>query len=745
MNMASPPGPAALAAAIAPVRERIPVTAEPATEVSAVHTHCPYCALNCGLTLEVENGRIRGKQRWKQSPLTNGALCSKGVTAHEQVHHPERLRLPLLRRGNEFEEVGWDEALDCAADGFLRIAQQHGHDANALLSGGSLTNEKVYLLGKFARLAMRTPHVDYNGRFCMTSAGAAHSMAFGVDRMMTPLAEMENAEVAVVIGANISDAFPVALPKMLDGVRQRGGRVIVVDVRRSRFVRPEDLHLALRPSTDAALLSGLLQQVIVDATIDQDFIDARTTDFDAVARSVAGFTLERVAAETDCDIALLREAATLLGGTRRCMYLHGRGPEQQVGGVSNVLSIINLGLALGHVGRPGAGINMLTGQRNGQGGREWGQRCNQLPAGRSINNQEHRETVAGHWGVTAADLPLEGKTYVEILEAAGRGSIRGLLSICTNMSVSAPDLNQVEKQLGALDHLVVVDPFFSPSARHADVVLPGSTFAEESGTITTIEGRVVRIDQAVDPVAGLDDIDIVQAMAARFDAEAHFSFRSPQGIFEEMRGVSAGGPVDYSGITYERIRDEDGLFWPCPAEDHPGTPQLFTERFHHPDGRAVFHVVTPPTPPAMVDADYPVVLTTGRVLAQFLSGNQTMRIEGQQKKAPHVVLEIHPDLAEALRLRADELVGISSRQGSAEVRWKPNEGLRTDTVFMPYHWQECNTLVAADLDPISKIPGFKYTPVSLRPIGRDPRVHDHVTPPERSRLDPLIPSPSAKE
>lgn len=681
-----------------------------------VDTHCPYCALNCGLTLEVASGQITGRSKWKESPLTSGALCSKGMTAHEQVHHDERILKPLLRRGTDFEEIGWDDALDRAVDGFQRIAREYGNDKNALLSGGSLTNEKVYLLGKLARLGLNTPHVDYNGRLCMASAGAAHAKAFGVDRMMTPLDELRQAQVVVVVGANISAAFPVAIPKLLNDVRSRGGRVIVIDPRGSRFVQAGDLHLALRPGTDASLFCGLLREVIDQGRHDVEFVAARTEGFAALRASVAAFDLDRVALETDLEVGDLREAVELLAGTKQCMYLHGRGPEQQVGGVDNVLAIINLGLACGHVGHSGAGINMLTGQRNGQGGREWGQRCNQLPAGRNIADPEDRRVVAERWGVDADRLPGVGQTYVEILQMAGRGEIKGMLSICTNMSVSAPDLHRVDEQMTALEHHVVVDPFFSPSARHADVILPGSTFAEEEGTITTIEGRVVRIGQAVAPITGWADLDIIRELAKRMGVGEHFDFFAGEPVFEEMRTVSAGGPVDYSGMTYDRIRNEGGIFWPCPHTEHPGTPQLFTERFHRPGGRALFHPITPPVPPVVVSNGFPVVLTTGRALAQFLSGNQTMRIARQDAKTPYPVLEIHPDLAARHCLVEGELVSVASAQGRSTLRWSPNTALRNDTVFLPYHWRECNVLVAADLDPVSKIPGFKYTPVSLSPV-----------------------------
>lgn len=692
-----------------------------------VTTHCPYCALNCGLRLSVSGGVIDKHVRWKGSPLTGGALCSKGTTAHLQVHHRDRLTRPLLRQGTEFVETSWEEALDRAAEGFTRIADRHGPAANAVLSGGSLTNEKVYLIGKLARLALKTPHVDYNGRFCMTSAGAANKMAFGADRMMTPFAELERAEVVVVVGANLSAAFPVVVPKLLDGVRKRGGTVIVIDPRRSRFVKDTDVHLALRPGTDAMLFNGILRSIVDQGLVDEPFVDERTEGFEQVVAGLSEVSRSALSEVVDVPADQIDRVATIIGSTSKCIYLHGRGPEQQVGGVDNVLALINLGLACGHVGGPGRGINMLTGQRNGQGGREWGQRCNQLPAGRDINNDQHRQTVADHWGVDVDALPGEGKTYVEILQMAGRQEIKGLLSICTNPSVSSPDLTRTNEQLAALEHSVVIDPFFSQSAQYADIVLPGSSFAEEEGTITTIEGRVVRIDQAVPPVAQRADIDILRNLARRLGAKEHFQFFTGREVFEEMRTVSAGGPVDYSGMTYDRLRDEDGIFWPCPSEsgNHPGTPQLYTERFHHPDGKARFHAVRPAGPPFSTDEHYPLVLTTGRVLAQFLSGNQTMRIPEQNAKASGPVLEVHPETAERCGLLAGRAAILTSRQGTSTMPWTPNVDLRHDTLFLPYHWVECNTLVAADLDPISKIPGFKFTPVALAPLDQQAPESEH--------------------
>lgn len=703
------------------------------------NTHCPYCSLNCGMSLERSEGTIVGMKRWKGSPLTGGNVCSKGSSAWQQVNHGDRLTEPLIRRNGKLVPASWEEALDKAAEGFLRIREAHGASANALLSGGSLTNEKSYLVGKLARMAMGTPHIDLNGRMCMTAAGAANARAFGLDRAMTPLAELKRAEVVFVSGANISNTFPVVIPKALQKIRKSGGRIIVLDPRAGRFVQPEDLHLALRPGTDAVVANGILREIEQLGLIDQKFVRNRTTDVEEALAAAREWTLERVQKVADIGPDQIREAALLLGSADRAMYFHARGSEQQVQGTENVLSLINIALACGHIGKPGCGINMLTGQRNGQGGREWGQRCDQLPAGRSIDDPAHRAEVAAHWGMDVADMPPRGQPYVEVLNMIGREEVKGLLSICTNIAISAPNLSVVRQQLPKLEHYVLIDPFLSETAQYADIVLPGNTFAEEDGTITTGEGRVIAIEQAVPPLARRGDLDIIRNLARRFGFAKEFAFYSGREVFEEMRTVSAGGPIDYSGITIDRLHDEGGIFWPCPEEKHPGTPQLYQEKFAHPDGLARFHGVRPVVPGTDDPEKFPLYLTTGRVLSQYLSGNQTRRIEAQNRLAPQAVVEIHPEMARVFALKEGEPVSITSAQGSSTVPWTPNDRLRPDTLFLPYHWAECNELTSSEVDPIAAIPGLKFTPVG---IAASPSVLASSDEKDSVRSSTLVPSAS---
>jgi assimilatory nitrate reductase catalytic subunit len=689
------------------------MSTSPATSVL---THCPYCALGCGLALRVEAGQVTGSGKWADAPLSRGGLCTKGITAWQQVDHADRLTTPLVRRGGRLVPAGWDEALDVAADGFLGLRAEHGPEVNAVLGGGSLTNETAYLLGKLARLGLRTPHVDPNGRLCMTSAGAAAVRAFGVDRAMTPLDTLPQADVVVVVGANLPDAFPLLMP-IVTRARRRGTRFIVVDPRGSKLVRPDDIHLAVRPGTDTALAAGLLQEVAVRGGIDWSFVAARTTGITGVLDAVADWDLGRTAAACGLPMTDLARAAGWIARARNGMVLHARGIEQQVNGTEAVLSWINLALVRGWAGRPGCGIMPMTGQRNGQGGREHGQRCDQLPGYRSVEDPEDRRIVAERWGVPVEDLPGRGRTYVELIDDARTGAVRGALVMSANPIVSAPRSQRVRAAFARLDHLVVVDPFLSETARYAHVVLPGSTFAEEEGTITTTEGRVVRVDQAVPPAGVRGDLDVIRGLASRLGVRRQFDFHRGREVFAELKRLSAGGVADYSGIDFDGLRDAGGVFWPAPADRPRGTPVLHTERFGHPDGRARLHPVVPSTPHVLPDADFPLVLTTGRHREHYLSGNQTRRIPEQVAKAPGPVLEVHPDTAAAWALVTGGTVRVTSRQGTVALPWTTNPALRADTLFVAWHWEGINDLTDDQLDPVSRIAAVKHTPVNVSPEG----------------------------
>jgi assimilatory nitrate reductase catalytic subunit len=684
-------------------------------------SHCPYCALQCGISLDgpPEALRLEGDPDF---PVNQGALCVKGWTAARLLDHPERLTRPLVRRRRDGPLVPgtWPEALNLIASALRDTQRRHGRDAVGVFGGGSLTNEKAYLLGKLARFALRTANIDYNGRFCMSSAASAGNKAFGIDRGLPfPLADIPLAETVLLVGANPAETMP-PLMRYFDEQRRAGGSLITVDPRRSVTAEGAALHLGLTPGSDSALANGLLHVLLRERLVDLEYVGARTEGFEAVRAAAASYWPERVERLTGVPQARIEEAARHLGRSRTAMVLTGRGAEQQAQGVANVLAYVNVALALGLPGRPGSGYGTITGQANGQGGREHGQKADQLPGYRRIDDTAARTHIAGVWGMAPADLPGPGFSAYELLDSVGtKVGIRALLVMGSNPVVSAPRAAHVTERLAALDFLAVADFFLSETAQLADVVLPAAQWAEEEGTTTNLEGRVIRRRAARVPPRGVwTDLEILCALGRAMGPADAFAFAGAKDVFAELRRATAGGLADYAGITYERIDRDGGVFWPCPSEDHPGTPRLFADSFPTPTGRARFHAVEHAGPAEAVDAAYPLHLTTGRVLAHYLSGAQTRRVQELNALAAQPMAEMSPVLARQHDLGEGDLVRLATRRGSAAFRVRLAPGMRLDTVFVPFHWGgegSANRLTNPALDPESRMPEFKVCAARIEP------------------------------
>src|SRR6185369_5750827 len=653
-----------------------------------VKTHCCFCGMQCGIKLLVKENRIVGFEPWEEFPFNEGRLCPKGVQRYMQNNHPDRLLDPLERvEGKGFAAISWEAAYDRMVPEIQRIQKQYGRDAFAMLSGVSLTNEKSYLVGKFARVALKTRNLDYNGRLCMVSAGAGNKKAFGLDRGSNNYSDLAHAEVIMICGTNVSETFPT-LTHWIWQARDFGAKLIVVDPRLTPIARTADLHLPIRPGRDSALYGAILHQLIKHDWLDHDFIANHASGFEEAKKAVESYDLEWAERTTGIAKEKILQAAKWWGPAKTSFLLHARGIEHHSKGVENVLACINLVLATGRIGKPYCGYATITGQGNGQGGREHGHKCDQLPGNRDIENPEHRKYISSVWGIEEKDLPGKGLTAYEIMEAIHRGEIKGLLSICFNPLVSLPNNNMIREALEKLEFYVCIDFFLNETARHANLILPGSLHEEEDGTVTTAEGRVVRIRKAINPPGNAwTDTRILLEIAKRLGAEKHFTYHSSEEIFNELRVASKGGTADYFGITYKKIEDNMGVFWPCPSEDHPGTPRLWEDRkFKTPDGRAHFHGVPYRDPGELTDAEYPMILTTGRVVSQYLSGSQTRRIGKLVEQYPEPLLEIHPQTAARYGIKDRELVRVSTRRGSAEFPAQFVETIREDTVFVPYHW-----------------------------------------------------------
>ncbi|MFB6725579.1 molybdopterin oxidoreductase family protein [Kribbella sp. NPDC056345] len=692
--------------------------------MTAVPTHCPYCALQCATTLLPVDRPGAVEVRPRDFPTNRGGLCRKGWTAAEVLTVSDRLTTPLVRNAEgELVPTSWDFALDFVADRIRSLQASDGRDAIAVFGGGGLTNEKAYALGKFARVALRTANVDYNGRFCMSSAAAATNRAFGIDRGLPfPLTDLGGADAILLVGSNIAETMPPAVAHLQHA--QEAGGLLVVDPRRSATAGLTGaLHLQATPGTDLALVLALTHVVLQEGLADTTYLAERVDDADALYRSTSAWWPERAERVTGVPALTIRRAARVLAaaapvhGGSGAFILTGRGAEQHSKGTDTVTACINLALALGLPGRLGSGYGCITGQGNGQGGREHGQKADQLPGYRSIADPAARAHVAAVWGVDPADLPGPGKSAVELINSLGTtGGPRALLVHGSNLLVSAPNLASVRERLAALDLLVVADVVPSETALLADVVFPVTQWAEEDGTMTSLEGRVLRRRAAVAPPGEVrSDLHVFAGLAARLGCTAEFS-TDPEEVFEELRLASAGGKADYSGITWSRLDNEE-LFWPVPAVDHPGTPRLFADRFGTPDGRA--HVVPVDHRPVADDLSgaAPMYLVTGRLLQHYQSGAQTRRVPELAEAEPEVFAEIHPRVAAQLGISDGRPVELRTARGAMVLAARVTTDVRPDTVFVPFHYGGAgavNELTNDVLDPVSRMPEFKACAVSLR-------------------------------
>ncbi|TDV55165.1 molybdopterin oxidoreductase family protein [Actinophytocola oryzae] len=665
-------------------------------------THCPYCALQCGM-------RIAGKTvEPRDFPTNRGGLCQKGWTSAALLDSPGRLTEPLVRVNGRLRPTTWDHALDLVADRLVELQAAHGRDAVAVFGGGGLTNEKAYQLGKFARVALGTSRIDYNGRFCMSSAAAAGMKAFGMDRGMPfPVEDLRRADAVLLVGGNPAETMPPFVQHLRDA------ELVVVDPRRSATAEKAALHLQPAPGTDLALALGILHAVVADGHLRHDYLAARTTGFDDVWRIAAAWWPERAERVTGVAAGDQRAAAALLARAANAFVLTARGTEQHARGTDMVSAWINLALALGLPGRQGSGFGCLTGQGNGQGGREHGQKADQLPGYRRLDDPAARAHVAAVWGVDPESLPAPGVSAYELLDEGPRG----LLVFGSNIAVSAPHANRTTRSLSEVDLLVVADVVLSETAAMADVVLPVTQWAEEDGTLTNLEGRVLLRRRAVRPPENVwTDLEVLHGLAVRLgQPPARFPVEA-EAVFDELRRASAGGLADYSGVTYDRLRDGEALHWPVPAVDHPGTPRAFLDRFAHADGLARFVPVDHSGPAEPPDDEFPLQATTGRVLQHYQSGAQTRLVPELAAAVPEVHVEVHPDAAARAGLADGDLAAVVSRRGTVRARVRCVATIRVDLVFLPFHFPgsgSANLLTNPELDPTSRMPEFKVCAVRL--------------------------------
>jgi len=693
--------------------ERAAVGLGKAKDLVKTRTTCPYCGVGCQLDLNVnrKTGRIVRVTSEVGCVPNDGNTCVKGRFGMEFVGKDDRLTVPLIKENGSFREATWDEALELVATRFSELKNQYGPDALAGLSSAKTTNEDNYIMQKFVRAVFGTNNVDHCARLCHASTVAGLARAFGSGAMTNSIEELRRAPLVFVIGSNTTECHPVIGILLRQAVAFDGTKLIVADPRRISLTAIAELHMQQRPGTDVALINAMMNVIIEEGLEDKKFIAERTEEFDALREAVADCDPEWAAKTTGVPAEDIRRAARLYASAASASIVYSMGITQHTTGTDNVLSLANLAMLTGNVGKECTGVNPLRGQNNVQGACDLGALPNVYSGYQKVADRAARDKFEKAWDVVLPDKA--GLTVVEIVNAAANGTVKGLYIVGENPMMSDPDINHVRQALETLEFLVVQDVFLSETAELADVVLPACTYAEKDGTFTNTERRVQRVRKAVQPPGqAREDWRILCDVAGRMGYE--MTYPDAAAIEDEIARLT---PI-YGGITYDRL-DGIGLQWPCPSSDHPGTRFLHKGKFSR--GKGKFHAVTFLPPKEMPDDEYPFVLTTGRMLEHWHTGTMTRRCEVLDDLVPHGTLEINPVDATAIGVTAGETVAVRSRRGRVEVPANVTDRVAPGTVFLAFHFKEhpANALTIAALDPIAKIPEFKACAVNVERVGEN--------------------------
>jgi len=699
-----------------------------------VDSVCPYCGVGCQITYQLRDQRIVGVLG-RDGPANRGRLCVKGRFGFDYAHHPERLLRPLVRlpgvpkgampvdparRAEVFRQASWDEALDLAAQGLLRLKQAHGPRALAGFGSAKGSNEEAYLFQKLVRTGFGSNNVDHCTRLCHASSVTALLEGVGSGAVSNPVSDVRHADLVLVIGANPTANHPVAATWMKNAAAA-GTRIVLADPRRTGLARHAWRVLQFRADADVAMLNALLHVIVDEGLVDEAFVRQRTRGYEALAEHVRAYSPERMAPVCGIDASTLREVARAYATSRASMILWGMGVSQHVHGTDNARCLIALAAITGQIGRPGTGLHPLRGQNNVQGASDAGLIPMMLPNYQRVDHAPARQWFEQLWGQPLDARP--GLTVVEILHQAlapesDPDKVRGMYIMGENPAMSDPDLNHAREGLAALSHLVVQDLFLTETAWLADVVLPATAWPEKTGTVTNTDRMVQMGRQAIDPPGDArPDLWIIQQLAQRMGLR--WGYEGPhsgvQAVYEEMRQAMH---ATIAGVTWQRLEREGSVTYPCVGDDDPGQPIVFTERVPTEDGR--IHLVPAGllTAAELPDGDYPLVLITGRVLEHWHTGSMTRRSEVLHALEPEAVATVNGRELQRLGLHAGARVRVSSRRGAVELQLRRDDGTPDGTVFMPFAFREAaaNLLTHAALDPAAKIAEVKYCAVRVQPL-----------------------------
>ena len=698
-----------------------------------VESVCPYCGVGCQLTYHVKDNRILFVEG-RDGPANQGRLCVKGRYGFDYAHHPQRLTRPLIRRTDAppkrgdftidpdrvmelFREASWEEALDLAGGGLKAIRDQHGKKALAGFGSAKGSNEEAYLFQKLVRTGFGSNNVDHCTRLCHASSVVALLEGIGSGAVSNPVMDVTQAEVVILIGANPTVNHPVAATFIKNAVRN-GTRLIVCDPRRSDLARIAHRFLQFKPDTDVAMLNAMMNVIVTEGLVDEKFIAQRTIGYDELRKNVEGYAPEAMAPICGIDAQTLKEVARLYARSKASMILWGMGISQHVHGTDNARCLIALSLMTGQIGRPGTGLHPLRGQNNVQGASDAGLIPMMFPDYQHVSSPDVRARFEKAWKLSPGTLDdRPGLTVVEVMHAAKKGEIRGMYVQGENPAMSDPDANHAREALAALDLLVVQDIFLTETAYLADVILPAGAFAEKTGTFTNTDRLVQMGRQAIDPPGDArQDLWIIQQIAQRLGLPWNYGHVSE--VFDEMRHTMPS----IAGITWDRLEREHAVTYPCEKEGDPGESVVFVDDFPREGGKARFVPADIIPAAERPDAEYPMVLITGRQLEHWHTGSMTRRASVLDALEPDPTALVHPlDLA-GLGARPGELITIESRRGAVTLYARADAGTPRGAVFVPFCYYEAaiNKLTNAALDPFAKIPEFKYCAVRVQRGGAAP-------------------------
>jgi len=693
---------------------------------------CCYCGVGCGVLIEAQHGRVIGIQGDPDHPANFGRLCSKGMSLPQTIASDTgRALYPEMRleRDSPRRRVDWESALETVAQRFADIVRLHGPDAVAFYVSGQLLTEDYYVFNKLAKGLIGTNNIDTNSRLCMSSAVTGYKMAFGADAPPGCYADLEQARTVVFAGSNMAYAHPV-LFRRLEAARAQNPDIkwIVIDPRRTDMAAMADLHLAIEPGTDVALFNGMLHHLIWENRIDAAYIDQHTDGFAAVKNLVREYT-PRIAAEL-CGIPEkdLIQAAEWFGASPSTLSLYCMGLNQSSHGTDKNIALINLHLATGQIGRPGAGPFSLTGQPNAMGGREVGGMATMLAAHRDILNPVHRAEVEQLWGVDKlSDRP--GLPAVAMFDAMLDGRIKAVWIVCTNPVHSMPEIEKIRQALDRVEFVVVQEAFLqTDTVPYADVVLPAAGWAEKSGTVTNSERRISLVNQAIAaPGEARADWWIANNVAARIQAQLHpelaelFAFTSPESVFNEHRKLTVGRDLDIGGLSYAVLHSQGPQQWPFAAGQHTGQARRYLDGiFATPNGRAQFHLTQYKAVAETTNARFPFHLITGRLRDQWHGMSRSGRVAAAFAHAPQAALTMHPGDALRRGLKAGDLVTVAGRQTRLVLPLQVSEEVKSGTVFAAMHWSGqylnsggINEVIPGRIDPHSFQPELKHAAVRI--------------------------------